>query len=117
VSVADSPNDRYQPWPKTNGCNAELGASLPAHAAPTSPNDGCQRSERLVYRRSIWEHVEDCGIDDYDIGAVRVAGCSCAADSSREIVLTPQFVAIGCSVAASSSSLHIASALVWSPAG
>ena len=92
------------------------GASPPPHTTPTSPNDGCQCPERLVYRRSVWEHVEDRGIDDYDIGAVGIPGCGCATDSSREIVLRPQFVAIGCSVTASSSSLHIASALVWSPA-
>ena len=117
MSVADSPNDRYQPWPKANGCNAELGASLPAHAAPTSPNDGCQCPERLVYRRCVWEHVEDSGIDDDDIGALGVPGYSCAAASSGEIVLRPQCVSLCCSVAASRSSLHIASALVGSPAG
>jgi hypothetical protein len=93
-----------------------LGASPAAYAPAASPNDWRKCPEGLVYRGAVRKHVEDLGIDDDDIGAPSVTGGGCAADSSREVVLRPQRVAIHRGGAASSPSLHIPSALVGSPA-
>src|SRR5436190_15577210 len=89
-----------------------LGASAPTLLA----KDRRERTERLVYRDPIGEHIKHGRVDYHDVSALCIASRGRAANPLGKVIVRPHRVAVAVRACAANFLLHTSSAPSRSPA-